>query len=292
MMKVLITGASGLLGSRMLKAFPSHWQVTGTCHKHPMPGLVECSLDNSRSVPRLLREGGYDWAVHCAALRSPDACQRDPRRAIEVNSDGTEWVARAASDSGVRMAYASTDAVFGGDAPAYREDDRPSPVGVYGHSKLAGEQHALSVPGALVVRMPALFSLDLDAPNNVLSALRQSLEAGRPFAADDESVRYYTLAEDVAAAFAFLLDRSARGVVHVSAEEASTKRQFLQAAAAALGLDAGLVVPNGPDAGAAARPRDSHLDTTLYKSLGGPPMQGYSRALGRLRAALRGAAPV
>jgi len=286
-MKVLVTGGSGLLGSRMLKCFPSDWQVTGTYHQHPAPGLIQCSLSSLRSLARLLQEGGYDCVVHCAAIRSPDACEEDPRRAVDVNAHGTELLARAASNARAKLVYASTDAVFAGDAPPYREQDRPAPLSVYGRSKLAGEKHALAVPGALVVRMPALYSADLGAPNNILAGLKESLEAGKPVPADEQLARYYTLAEDVAAAVAFLVAGAVRGIVHFSADERSTKLEFLRAAAEAIGLDAGLVQPAELPAGSAARPVDSHLDTGLYRSLGGPPFEGYRQALARLSAALR-----
>jgi dTDP-4-dehydrorhamnose reductase len=284
-LKVFVTGATGLLGSRMLKVFPEEWQMVGACHSRPVPGLVPCELGSCHSLERALADGGYDWVVHCAAIRSPDVCERDARRAMEINAEGTRRVAEAASAVGARFAYASTDYVFSGDEPPYDETDRPDPVNVYGHAKLAGETHALSVPGGLVVRMPALYSLDLTAPSNVLTSLRDSLRAGDAVRADEECTRYYTLAEEVAAAIAYLMERGRHGVVHVSAEEPSTKRAFLQDAARALGLDADLVVPADPDASAAARPADSGLSTSLYRSLGGPPFTGCGEALPRLGAA-------
>jgi len=286
-MKVLITGASGLLGSRLMHAFPADWEVAGTCHSRPVPGLVQCSLGDGGSVSgvdpvgAVIRDGGYDWVVHCAAIRSPDVCARDPQRAMAVNAEGARIVAAAAAASGARVAYASTDYVFPGSAPPYAERDTPAPLNVYGESKLAGEHHVLCVPRALVVRMPALYSLDLSAPNNLLGAAKAALQRGEPVSADDRCVRYYTLAEEVAAAIAFLVRGGQAGVVHVSAHEASTKLRFLKDAAQAMGLDPALVVETGGQA--ADRPRDSHLDTTRYEALGGAAFTGCSVALERLR---------
>lgn len=291
-MRVLVTGASGLLGSRMLAVFPRHWQVQGTYCTRSVQGLLQCSLGDRNSLRRLIAREGYDWVVHCAGTRSPDECQKDARKAVEVNAQGTENVALAAGEAGAALAYASTDCVFAGDAAPYRETDQPRPLNVYGHSKLAGERHALSVPGSLVVRMPALYSLDLSAPGNVLAALRDSLARGGRVAADDEGVRYYTLAEEVAEAFAFLIGQGHRGTVHVSADRSSTKLEFLRAAAQAMGLEAGLVRPAGPDPAKAPRPRDAHLDTGLYRSLGGPPLTGWREALSRLEGAVGAAGKV
>jgi len=282
-MKVLVTGASGLLGGRMLAVFPRDWEVRGTYCTRPGDGLVQCSLGDRASLRRLIAGEGYDWVVHCAGIRSPDECQRDARKAVEVNARGTENVALVAGEAGAALAYASTDYVFAGDDPPYRETDRPRPLNVYGHSKLAGERHALSVPGSLVVRMPALYSLDLSAPGNVLAALRDSLARGERVAADGDGVRHYTLGEDVAEAFVFLMEQGHRGTVHVSADQSSTKLEFLRTAAEAMGLDAGLVRPAQPDPAKPPRPRDAHLAPGLYRSLGGPALTGYRDALRRLK---------
>jgi dTDP-4-dehydrorhamnose reductase len=284
-MKVLITGATGLLGSRAMDAFPSDWEVVGACHSAPVSGMVELEVESVHSVLRVLQSGHYDWVVHCAAIRSPDACEQDPRRAMSVNAHGTEYVARAASRAGVRVVYASTDYVFPGDDPPYSEEDRPAPLNVYGHSKLAGEQRALAAPGALVVRMPALYSLDTTAPNNVLTDLSTRLPVGQGMAADDQFVRYYTLAEDVARAIAFLVTSRRRGIYHVSSDQRSTKLRFLRRAAEALGLDPALIEEAEPTDDGAPRPEDSHLDAALYRSLGGPGFTRFDAALAQLRTA-------
>jgi dTDP-4-dehydrorhamnose reductase len=180
------------------------------------------------------------------------------------------------------MLYVSTDYVFPGTDPPYTEESAAEPVNVYGHSKLAGEEHTLCVPGGLVVRIPALYSLDLAAPNNLLGALESSLAEGSAVQAEDERVRYYTLAEDVAAACAFLMQREHYGVVHFSAQASTTKYEFLSEAAGALGCDARLVqrVPAGENL--APRPQDCHLDTSIYQSLGGPEARPWPRALSSL----------
>jgi dTDP-4-dehydrorhamnose reductase len=260
----------------MLKVFPPGWQVTCT-HVSAAAGMIECRLEDPCSVTQAVQGDNYAWVVHCAVIRSPEACEQDPRRAVEINARAREWLARAATDIGARMAYASSPHVFAGDRPPYAEGDAPSPISVYGRSKLAGEHHALSVPGGLVVRMAALYSLNLTAPSNILAALKESLEAGRPVKAGGHYVRYYTLAEEVAAAFSFLMAAGRRGVVHVSAQRGCTQLQFLRAAAVAMGFDAGMVVEQEAGAQTAIRPRDSRLEVRLYASLGAPPFRGVRR---------------
>jgi dTDP-4-dehydrorhamnose reductase len=278
-MRLLVTGGSGLLGSRVVAACPEEWGVTATYGRRPVDGLIPMDLDVADSVEGAVLSGDYDWVVHCAAIRSPEQCMRDPVAAMRRNATAVAWVARAAARTGVRVAYASTDYVFPGDDPPYAEGAPPFPLNLYGHTKLAGEGFAMAVPGGLIVRMPMLFSTDLSAPNNIVADLRDAASAGRPTAADTQSVRYPTLAEDVAAAFVFLLGRDCQGIVHVSSEEPCTKLAFLRAAAEAAGVDPAMVVEQQSSPARADRPVDSHLDTSLYRSLGGPPFKGYAEAL-------------
>jgi len=266
----------------MIRVFPSDWQIRGA-DVEPAPGAVHFRLEDRHSVRRTGMGDRYDWVVHCAAIRSPEVCAEDPRHALEINAKATGWLARVTADVGAKMAYASSHHVFNGEDPPYRESDTPAPVNVYGHSKLAGERHALSVPGALVVRLPALYSLDLDAPNNPLAELRRALSCGERVEADDQHLRYYTLTEEVAEAFAFLMKQECRGVVHASAQMGCTELEFRRAAAEAMGLDSELVVAREQAASSVRRPRDSRLDIGLYESLGGPPFTNYDEALRTLQ---------
>jgi dTDP-4-dehydrorhamnose reductase len=278
-MRILVTGASGLLGSRILDAVSSLGHAVGTCGTRAGRGLVALELTDPQSVASVVGEVRPDWVVHAAAIRSPETCMADPARARAVNVRGTELVTRAARAAAGRVAYVSTDYVFPGTHPPYAEDDPTRPVNLYGRTKRAGELPVLASDGGLVIRVPALYSPDLNAPNNPLGALRKALAGGLEPTGDDHYVRYFTCAEDVAAAVAFLVGRGRSGVVHLSAQRRSTKRKFLRDAARAMGFDPDCVKESVQTRGRAERPLDSHLDTTLYISLGGPTLRPYGQVL-------------
>jgi dTDP-4-dehydrorhamnose reductase len=100
-------------------------------------------------------------------------------------------------------------------------------------------------------------------------------------------VRYYTLAEEVAGAFAFLMQAGRNGRVHVSAPESSTKMEFMREAAAAMGCDQARVGLGEGGVPAARRPVDSHLATDRYFSLGGGAFTGWRAALASFKGAQR-----
>jgi dTDP-4-dehydrorhamnose reductase len=132
--RVLITGAGGQLGSALAEAFPwAHARTHG-------------ELDVAREVP-----AGYDLVLHTAAWTDVDGAESDPRGAEEANVLGTRNVVA----SGAPVVYYSSDYVFDGTkAEPYLESDRPSPLGVYGQTKLAGERE---VGEGWIVRSSWLF---------------------------------------------------------------------------------------------------------------------------------------
>jgi dTDP-4-dehydrorhamnose reductase len=281
--RLLITGASGLLGGCLLRraARLAGWEPVGTA-RTARGNLVAMPLEEPETVRALITDGGFESVVHCAALRSPEACRAEPDRARAVNAAGSVAVADAARRAGARLLYVSTDYVFDGEDPPYDESAEPQPINLYGETKLAGERAARPVPGGLIVRIPALYRLDLADDRNWVAQLANDLGAGRPLPLDAETARYYTLAEDVAAALLWLLDRGESGIVHLSAEERSTKADFARAVARALGHDPARITDAPPAADGAPRPRDSHLDPARYRALGGPALRGHSEVLPEL----------
>ncbi len=157
MTRVLVTGASGLLGSNLILSARPGDDLLAVFATHPIARqgvrCVQADLAVPGEARRLLSHEMPDWVVHCAAATDIDACERQPAWAMRLNRDMAGYVAEAASEVGAQMVHISTDAVFGSlDAP-HDEDEPPSPLNVYGRTKLAGEQAVLAAhPEAAVIR--------------------------------------------------------------------------------------------------------------------------------------------
>lgn len=279
MTRLLVTGASGLLGGCVLRRADAAWNALGTCHSRPGEGLVPLDIRDADAVMRLVREEGVTHVIHAAAIRSPDACLADPDLARAVNVDGSRHLAGAAQAAGAHFLYVSTDYVFPGVEPPYREDDPPDPVNLYGRTKLGGEGAAAAVDRHTVVRIPALYRIDLDDARSYVTELAAAFGRGETLRLDAETVRYYTLADDVADAMLFLLETDAAGVVHLSATERTTKAAFARAVARRLGYGPGVVEDGPRPAAGDERPHDSHLATDRYDALGGPPLRPFGDVL-------------
>lgn len=279
-MKILLTGASGLLGSQLAKALAKSNEVTSAGLSRVPEGGIRLDVTRRDEVRALLDDEGYDAVVHAAAIPSPEQCAKDPIKAYLVNVVAVEHLAEACVRNDLKLIYVSTDYVFDGTKPLYREDARPAPANLYGRTKLAGEYAAKSAPHWLVTRISALWGEDVDNPKANQKAFLELYRRGEEFPVENVLVRHYSLAADIAAGIAFCVDKGVFGTVHLTARESQTKADFARAVGRFHGFDPALAIDSGLAADAEPRPFDPGLDPSLYESLGGPHIRGVSEVLG------------
>ncbi len=131
-MKVLVTGARGMLGTDLCLEL-------GKKHEVLAFDLAEADLTKPQAIDALVN-ARPDAVVHAAAMANVDGCERDPDAAYAVNTLGTRHVALACRRLDIPLLYVSTDFVFdGAKREPYYEWDQANPLGHYGRSKLAGE---------------------------------------------------------------------------------------------------------------------------------------------------------
>ena len=215
-MRIVVTGAQGQLGTDLRRVLQQH-QVTGL----DLPGFDLTRQDCSKAIV----DAAPEIVIHAGAHTDVDGAERAPALAMAVNADGTERVARAAAQAGARLIYVSTDYVFDGTGTRpYLETDSTNPAGVYGASKCAGEQRALSCcENTLVVRTAWLYGLQ---GKNFVKTILQ-LAAERPslrVVADQRGCPTYT--EDLAGMISKLVAHPARGILHVTNDGHCTWHEF------------------------------------------------------------------
>lgn len=153
-MKVLITGAGGQLGRALLASAPAHADVVA---------LDRQSLDiaDEAAVVALFDEAEPDLVINAAAYTAVDKAESDSAEAYRINAQGPGALAAAAAVQRARFIHVSTDFVFDGRSGApYAPDHPTAPLGVYGASKLAGEQAVLAAhPDALIVRTAWVYGI-------------------------------------------------------------------------------------------------------------------------------------
>lgn len=151
-MKILLIGATGQLGSELTKNNPGHHIIA--------PKRTELDVTRGESIAASVRDSHADWVINTAAFHNVPLCEEHPESAFRVNCIAVRDLAQACQANHARLVTFSTDYVFdGGKRTPYREDDCPTPLQIYGISKLAGEAAALAVAHehVIIVRTCGLY---------------------------------------------------------------------------------------------------------------------------------------
>jgi dTDP-4-dehydrorhamnose reductase len=247
-MRLLVTGASGLLGGAIVLAARDRHDVIAVARGHPLRsagGVVAEAADMSTPglATQLLARHRPDAVIHAAAATDVDGCERDPARATLLNETMAGWVASAAHDAGARLIHISTEAVFDGIAGPYGEDDLPKPVNVYGASKLAGEGAVVEAhPEATIVRT-TIYGWNAQPKRSLAEWFIARLEQGQPAPGFEDAWMSPILVDDLADRLLLTLGQDVPGVLHVAGHDCVSKAEFGRRLARAFGYDPSLVTP-------------------------------------------------
>ncbi|HYV17680.1 MAG TPA: dTDP-4-dehydrorhamnose reductase [Verrucomicrobiae bacterium] len=271
----LVIGAGGMLGQALLRRLEPEYPETIGATRAEIDILDRFGME--AEIVRL----NPTVVINCAAWTDVDGCTRNPARALEVNAEGAEHVARAAAGSGCRVVQVSTDFVFDGrlERP-YVESDVPAPIQAYGLSKLEGERRvAVANEDHLIVRTAWLYG---EHGDHFVGRILARARAGEPLRVVEDQRGSPTLADDLADGIASLLRVEHRGIVHVVNTGVASRYELARRALEAMGLLGRVrfeavrtVVP----AGGTARPAASPLDTGLFTRLTGAAPRSWTEAL-------------
>jgi dTDP-4-dehydrorhamnose reductase len=218
-MKIVVTGAGGMLGQDVLKE-------ADAVH-HDAVGFTRTELDvtNGQAVLEAFQRELPALVINCAAWTDVDGSEDHEDEAFAINSDGARNVAAAAAHVGARIMHVSTDYVFNGNKrEPYVESDPVGALGVYGSSKLAGEEQVIAHnPRHLIVRTSWLFGLH--GKNFVETMLSLAKDRNEILVvADQFGCPTYT--RDLARALVELADYERLGVMHICGDGVTTWYDF------------------------------------------------------------------
>jgi dTDP-4-dehydrorhamnose reductase len=275
-MKVVITGAGGLVGGCLARRF-------GREHEVLAPRRVELDVTDADAVARFISEARPQLVVNCAVL-GVDECERDPVAARAVNADAPRSLAAAAASAGAEFLHFSTNYVFDGDArEPYDERDETRPLNVYGRTKEEGERAAFeATPRSYVVRTSWVFGAGKES---FLSTAHRELAAGRRVRAIKDTCASVTFVEDLVSRVEEIVGAARHGLYHVVNDGVCTYEDFAREAARLAGLDeeeAARLVETVTEAEVrrpATRPRYTPLRCLATDRLGLPPLRHWREAL-------------
>ncbi|MEU4194358.1 sugar nucleotide-binding protein [Kribbella sp. NPDC026611] len=220
-MRLLVTGATGLLGSELLRL--ADHELIPAYHSQPIAGGVRLDVRRRSEVFEVLRAVRPDGIIH-TAYRQDD---------WTATADGAVNVALAAD--GRRLVFVSTDAVFGGRPTPYTEDEPPCPITPYGAAKAAAETAIRAiVPDAVIARTSLIVGSD---GRSAEERRVHRAATGQGGAFYTENIRCPIHVTDLASALLELLESDASGVAHVAGPEPLSRLQLGRLIAARDGLD-------------------------------------------------------
>jgi len=247
MKKLFVTGANGLLGSKIVEAAKKRYKVTATdiqaSLQADLPDVeyVQADLSDPQSAEIFLAINP-DVVIHAAAYTNVDGCETDRESAYKVNVTGTEIIAKFCRDKNCTMVYVSTDYVFDGKQGPYTEEDPPNPISYYGETKYLGELKASSiVPELIIARTAVLFGYYHGQKKNFITWLIEELNYGREVRIVSDQYNTPTLADELAEACILLYEKGKRGVFHTAGSEFLTRYDFSIKTAEVFGFDKNLI---------------------------------------------------
>lgn len=267
-MKLLVTGASGLLGSKITKlATQAGYKIySGYFIHQPKNGEpVKIDLKAHESVRKTIQDANADIIIHCAALTDVDTCEVNRDLAKTINVDGTKSVIKGANDSGSFLAYISTDYVFDGIKGNYTEEDEPKPVNFYGYSKLLGEKAIADQSENYLITRTSVIYGDTPASGKINFALWliEKLKANKEIKILTDQFSSPTLNTNAAKMILEACEKKLNGTYHMAGASRISRYDFAVRLAEKLNLDTSLIKKARTEEmqWKAPRPRDSSLNT-------------------------------
>ena len=278
MKKLLVTGASGFLGWNLCQRRQQEWDIYGTSLSHTVeiPGTTSLKVDlrDFEELKRIFQEIQPDAVIHTAAQSSPNVCQSNPEESHAINVTASCNIAGLCADYSIPCAFTSTDLVFNGLNPPYKETDSVSPVNLYGEQKVMAEEGMLErYPMTAVCRMPLMFGVAAPPAQSFMQPFIQTLREGKELSLFTDEFR--TPASGATAAKGLLLAlEKVNGRIHLGGKERMSRYDFGQLLVEVFELPSeGLKGCRQADVKmAASRPPDVSLDSSKAFNLGYAPL--------------------
>ncbi|MBT1688743.1 SDR family oxidoreductase [Dawidia soli] len=250
-MKILVTGANGLLGQKLTALLQQTVGITlvATARgKSVLPltsgRFVPLDVTDGHAVEHVLATEKPDVIIHTAAMTQVDQCETEREQCWAANVTAVEHIVNACNRHAIHLVHVSTDFVFDGSHGPLDETEPPHPVNYYGESKLAAEQYIQrhATAGWAILRTVLVYGITNDmSRSNIVLWVKNSVEQGKTIQVVDDQWRTPTLAEDLAQGCYLAAAKRAQGIYHISGKDFLSPYQIALATADYFHLDKALI---------------------------------------------------
>ncbi|MGW8142817.1 MAG: SDR family oxidoreductase [Anaerolineales bacterium] len=246
-MRILVTGASGLLGLNAALEASQKYEVFGSVHRNVIRTtaftVIQSDLTEPGALEKLIDESQPDWVINCAALANLEDCEANPALAEKLNSEIPEKLAYHVAKGGARLVHLSTDAVFDGKRGNYTEEDEPNPLSVYASTKLFGERAVLDANPEAVVARVNFYGWSLSGKRSLAEWFFNNLSAGNKIKGFTDIYFCPLQVNHLANLLLRMLELRLHGLYHVVSSECTSKYDFGIRLASLFGFEESLIEP-------------------------------------------------
>ena len=294
-MKILVTGANGLLGQTIIRLLlEKQYEVIATgkgeervdANSSPGYSYKDIDITDGPAVERLIMEQRPPIIVHAAAMTQVDQCELNKQDCYNINVTATRFIIDAAKAINARLIFVSTDFIFDGNHGPYSENDEPAPVNYYGSTKLVAEKAVMEsgLDYAIARTILVYGSVPATGRTNIVGFVRQNLEANKPIKMVTDQVRTPTFVDDLAKGIILIIEKNGKGIYHLSGEQEMTPYDIAVETAKYFGLNEALISKASTDdiRQPAVRPPKTGLNISKAKKELGYQPKSFREGLGDL----------
>lgn len=230
--KVVVTGASGLIGSRIIELLSEKFEFI------PL-SVDQMDITDNASVIKTLSSLSYDLILHLAGYTFVDKAETEKEKVYLINETGTRNLVEVAVKAKKEFIYISTDFVFDGTTPPYTEKSTPHPLSVYGKSKFAGEK-AVGKNG-MIVRPSYPYRSVFEPKKDIVRTLKSLLESGKQLTMVNDSLMVPTFIDDIAYGLEYLMNNYSNEIFHLVGSDALSPFTLAKTIARVFNLDESLI---------------------------------------------------
>jgi len=269
--KLLITGASGLLGTKLCEiALRKNHEVYSAYSQHrPLYGTpVKLDILDLKAEQQILDKIKPQGVVHAAALTDVDKCETEKELAWKTNVEATTNLVRLCKEHDAYLVYVSTDYVFNGEKGTYKEMDDPAPINPYGLTKLKGEEAVQTLNKYCIVRGSVIYgSTPATGKTNFALWLLDKLRKKEEVKIIIDQWNSPTLNVSMAEMILQILEKKIDGIFHLAGATRLSRYEFAERLAETFNLDPKYIKPVQTEhiKWIAQRPKDSSLDVNKAK---------------------------
>jgi dTDP-4-dehydrorhamnose reductase len=230
-MRILITGANGLLGQKLVALLQQQRDVyTIATARSPIVQALSngefhtLDITQQEEVDTVISKSKPDVIIHTAAMTQVDQCETEQEACILNNVTAVQYLINACSKNKVRLIHISTDFIFDGSYGPLDEHAAPNPINFYGESKLRAEQLIkASTIDWCILRTVLVYGVTQDmSRSNIILWVKKSLEEGKQINVVNDQWRTPTLAEDLAMGCFLAASKNASGITNISGKDFMT----------------------------------------------------------------------